>query len=243
MRALRGLLLAALLWAPPAAALVLGHGGTLSGTSGTVVLTKTLENLSASTTPTIAGTTAIPTQFGIEFPPADVPAGNIVVPSVGGVTLTDAYVDSQQCSTWADGSLRMCPFSGFVPHLAGTASEQVKFTSTTGSWPTSSSIVPSSISSVTNIKNVLSNVNDSFVVSSPSKASVYWGVYPGFYVSGGSISGGIVSDIPTGTGADKLQLPNRRVGLYHPGELPNECQHDDHERQHCLNLYGDAVPL
>jgi hypothetical protein len=181
-----------------------------------IVLTKTIKNIASATTPTVAGTTTIPTQFGIAFPPSganQVPPGNIVVPSVGGVTLTDANVDYQQCSFWADGSLRFCPFSGFVPQLTGNATEQVVFNSVPGTFPTTSSIVPSSISSVTQVKEVLSNVNSSFIVQGPSHYDVMWGAEPGFYVTGGSVTGGVMRNPPQGGGF--LGVYNCSTGGYY----------------------------
>ena len=103
-------------------------------TSSSLVFSQTVKNIGASTTPTIAGTTMVATHFGTMYPPGAVPSGDIVVAKVGGTPLANAQIDSQQCSFWPDGSLRFCPFSGFVPQMTSGASQQVTFSIQAGSF-------------------------------------------------------------------------------------------------------------
>jgi hypothetical protein len=173
---------------------------TVVGTSSGVVLSKTLKNVASSATPTIAGTTMVPAHFGIAFAPTVIPAGNVLVASVSGSTLTNSQVDSQQCSFWADGSLRLCPWSGFVPALAAGAEEQVEFTSASGSFPTSSSIIPASIASASDFKVALSSVNSTAIAQFASHTLIDWGIYAGFYISGGSVTSGFIRNPPNGAG-------------------------------------------
>ena len=174
-------------------------------TSSSLVFSQTVKNIGASTTPTIAGTTMVPTQFGVPIPPGIVPTGNIIVPQVGGVTLTNAQIDSQQCSYWYTGStptsLRWCPFSGFVPQMTAGASTQVTFAIASGSFPTTSSVTPATIAAASDFKVVASNANSSFTRQGPEGPSVQYGVNPGFYITAGAISGGYVRNQPTPAGA------------------------------------------
>ena len=173
---------------------------TLFGSAPGAVFSQTCKNIASATTPTIAGTTQVPCHFGVMLAPAAVPAGNVLVASVGGTPLTDYQIDSQQCSFWQDGSLRFCPFSGFVPQLMAGDSVPVQFTTAAGSFPTSSSVTPATIAAASDFKVKLTKMSASFVKQIGGGPAVWYGVFAGFHVSGGSISDGFVRNQPTGPG-------------------------------------------
>jgi hypothetical protein len=110
-----------------------GGGAVVGGSSG-LPTTMVLVNTSGSTAPA----NTVPTQlFGHVFKQGDVPIGNVVKFTVGGV--------SQPFSVglqgyWPDGSLKLATFM-LLPTfaIAGSGSQAVTISSVTGSWPAASS--------------------------------------------------------------------------------------------------------
>jgi hypothetical protein len=172
-------------------------GGSAGGGSGTVVFTKTFYNSSVSATPTgVDGTFPIHTAAWAAY--GAVPSGQIMVPTVAGSPVR--YQADRCARPWADGSMTGCQFTMFLPGLSAGATEQVTWKTQTGSYNNTSSCTISCVTANSNLNIELTGVNSAY--ASTAGLPVWEKV--GFYISGGSISSGVIRAQPalgdTGTG-------------------------------------------
>ena len=70
------------------------------------------------------------------------------------------------------------------------------------------SITPATIAAASDFKVALSNANGSYTEAGPQGPSVWYGAYPGFYITGGSVTGGYVRNQPTTAAAPQGLLGN-----------------------------------
>jgi hypothetical protein len=149
--------------------------------SGAVVNTEHLLNKSASATP---GGVPFPANVYSSTKPGVVPSGNIAVPSINGSAIPYEAYDC--ASPWGDGSQRGCAYALFVPQLAGNATEQVTWTSTPGSYITTSSTTPANVTALGDYKLQARGVNTTWV-NTPVV-----GTQVGFATSAGAVTSGTV---------------------------------------------------
>ena len=171
----------------PAHAFVLKGGSGSPPSGGTVVGTVSFYNNNATT---VAG--PIPVQSGIYFGPGVVPSGQSVVPSVGGVPLTQWECTSEALN-WPDGSFRGCSFSGFLPNsITAGAREQVTWTLTSGSMPSIVAANPSEVTGASNFHQDFTNTS-----GASQSTNVPYGMTVGVVVgSGGTLTGTAIHQQP-----------------------------------------------
>jgi hypothetical protein len=164
----------------PAHAFMLKGGSGSPPSGGTVVGTVDFYNNNATT---VNG--PIPVQSGIYFGPGVVPSGQSVVPSVGGVQLTQWECTSEALN-WPDGSFRGCSFSGFLPNsITAGSREQVTWTLTSGSMPSITPANPSEVTGASNFHQDFTNASG----ASQSTGAVPYGLTVGVVVgSGGTLT-------------------------------------------------------
>lgn len=159
-----------------------------------VVMSKSFFNSAGASTPAggssqtcySSGNTCFPVHTFVTFAEGAVPSGSIAVPTVGGNPIR--YQADRCARPWHDGSASGCQFSMFIPQLSAGAAEQVVWTVTTGSYPNSSSCAVSCITANSNLQVQLTGLTPTYWM-----ANVTWNGKIGFYVSGGSVTSGVVS--------------------------------------------------
>jgi hypothetical protein len=179
-------------------------------------------NNGSGTSPGPSGTS--PVHFLKTFAPGDVPVGQIAVPSVGGTAITygvDCAADgvnplrTDGCTSWSDGSLKSIPVSAYVPQLAASGTEQVVFNTQSGSYSTTSTITPASLTGASDYNVVLTDVSSAWVPE-------YYGVWPGGFHIGCQVSGGSVTSCATrvvpptvaGSGPESCTLSQSAIGNF-----------------------------
>lgn len=164
---------------------------TLTGsTSGPVVGSLTVKNTAGSSTPTNAtqtcitsGNTCFAFRAGQGFKLAAVPAGSIAVPNIGG---SPVRYQADLCAFWPDGSLKHCSFKFFLPQLTAGSTEQISFTTQTGSYDHTSSGTVADITGGSDYKVEVSNESQIGISYNSFVMPFFWNI--GMHVSGGSVS-------------------------------------------------------